>query len=90
MLSETEKNFFNSETIYVIAELKNSFNDSELIDELFLDFIWKTDIYDKADLMTKTEIWSYIRTIYLENPVYYNNLFGIKNILDLIVNIVFL
>ncbi len=86
LLSEAERNFFTAETIYHLAELRNAINDSELAQEMFKDLFWKVEIYDKLDLQSLQEIWAYLRTIYLENPILYNGLFSIKEILDLIVN----
>ena len=85
LLAEADRNFFNSETVFILAELRNALNDPELSQELFTDIFWKVELYEKADNQVRSELWGYTRTIYIENPLYYNSLFSIKNIIDLMV-----
>ena len=56
---------------------------------MFVDFIWKVDIFQEASLSVKNDMWALIRTIYIQNFAIKNykyfSIFGIQEILDLAV-----
>ena len=56
---------------------------------MFVDFIWKVDMFQEASLPIKNDMWAFIRTIYIQNftvkNYQYFSLFGIQEILDLAV-----
>ena len=53
--------------------------------QFFVEFLWKTEIYEYAEQLVRDELLSFIRTIYVQRPVYYNHLFSISDILDVII-----
>ena len=52
---------------------------------MFVNLLWKADIYSETNEEIRNEVWAYIRTIYLQNPRKHVALFSVKNILDFIV-----
>ena len=56
---------------------------------MFAEFIWKVEMYLEASLSVQNDMWSFIRTIYIQNlsvkNYQYFLLFGIQEILDLMV-----
>ena len=57
---------------------------------MFIEFIWKVEIYLEAALVVRNDMWKFIKTIYIQNfnvkNYQYFLLFGIEEILDLVVN----
>jgi len=53
---------------------------------MFVDLLWNVGIYENAEPAVLNQIWALIRTIYLQNPTLYSNIFDVKKIIDLIVN----
>lgn len=51
-----------------------------------MDLLWKLDIYDKSEFETRAEIFSFLRGLYTQKPIYYSSLFGTSQILDLILD----
>ena len=86
LLAETGKSFFSSESVELLAEIKNCLINPKLTEEMFTGVLWKTELYDKTTDEFKAHAFKYIRTIYLQNGPYYFALFSVKNIMDLLVD----
>lgn len=54
--------------------------------QFFVDFLWKFDIYENAPLEVRKEMFALIKALYLRKSVHYNNLFGVGQILDIIID----
>ena len=76
------------QTIQLLAELRFLINDARLSEEFFLNLMFTSDFWmntHKIELIN--EFWSFVKAIYSQNPILYNSVFPIQNLIDFMIKI---
>ena len=76
------------QTIQLIAELRFLINDPVLSEEFFVNLMFTSDFWmnlHNGEIMS--EYWSFVKAIYSQNPILYNRVFPIQNLIDFMVKI---
>lgn len=59
-----------------------------LNEEFFLNLMFTSDFWvNTQDMEVINEFWGFVKAIYSQNPVLYNNVFPIQNLIDFMVKI---
>ena len=72
----------------MLAELRFLINDARLSEEFFLNLMFTSDFWmNTHNIELINEFWSFVKAIYSQNPVLYNNVFPIQNLIDFMIKI---
>lgn len=87
-LSNIEHLPVDCQTISLLAELRFTINDAKLSEEFFLNLMFTSDFWiNTHNIELINEYWSFVKAIYSQNPVLYNSVFPIQNLIDFMVKI---
>lgn len=75
----------NSYTIEILSQLKNCLLEKKLKEQFIYDFLWRISIYKVANFEIIDDYLKFLRMVYNSNPEFYIKVFGIRNILEIIV-----
>ena len=71
------------QTIQLLAEMRFSLNDQLLSEEFFLNLMKTADFWVSTHNMDIiNEFWSFVKTIYSQNPIAYNKVFPLSKLID--------
>lgn len=86
LISDTSFNLISQTTMESLAELRYVIKDNNLLSHFFLDLVWNTSLITRiSDIQLLNDYFMFIRTLYLENTIFFSSHFSIPTLLRIAV-----
>lgn len=89
LITQLPANAVNSQTVQNLADIRFHIGESSSLQEQFFQGLMMSSDYwvNTNNIEVLNEYWSFVKAIYQQNPVVYNKIFSIRNLIDFMVKI---